>query len=117
MKLIIDAQLPTKLCEVMNELGFETIHVEELPSGDETSDREITGYADKNNLTVVTKDYDFYHSHMVLGKPRKLLLVTTGNIKNRQLLNLFRNNFMIIKSSLTTNTFVELTNNGIVQYE
>jgi len=83
MMLIIDAQLPTKLCEVLNQLEFETIHVDDLPNGDETSDREITEYADKSNLTVVTKDYDFYHSHMVLGKPRKLLLVTTGNIKNR----------------------------------
>lgn len=26
MKLIVDAQLPAKLCEVLNQLGLESIH-------------------------------------------------------------------------------------------
>ena len=38
MKLIVDAQLPAKLCEILNQLGLESIHVDELPKGDETSD-------------------------------------------------------------------------------
>jgi predicted nuclease of predicted toxin-antitoxin system len=63
MKLIMDAQLPTKLCEVLNELGLESIHVDELPKGDQTPDWEIIKFADHENLFVVTKDFDFYHSH------------------------------------------------------
>ena len=35
MKLIVDAQLPSNLCEVLNQLGLESIHVNELPEGDE----------------------------------------------------------------------------------
>ena len=117
MKLIVDAQLPNKLCEILNQLGINSIHVDELPEGDETSDSDIIQYADKNDLIVLTKDYDFYHSHMALGRPRRLLLITTGNIKNKQLFELFRNNFIIISKSLEQNHFVELTNDGIIQHE
>ncbi len=42
MKLIVDAQLPAKLCEILSRLGLESIHVDELPKGDETPDMEIT---------------------------------------------------------------------------
>ena len=59
MKLIVDAQLPVKLCEVLNQLGFESIHVDELPKGDETPDLEISEIADRENLIVLTKDYDY----------------------------------------------------------
>lgn len=90
------------------------MHVDELPYGDETSDFEITMFADKQDRIVLTKDYDFYHSHMALGKPKKLLLVTTGNIKNKQLFNLFRDSFMIISNALEESSFIELNNEGII---
>ena len=77
MKLIVDAQLPAKLCEIFNQLGLESMHADELPKGDETSDTEITNFADRESLIIVTKDFDFYHSHMTIGKPKKLFLVTT----------------------------------------
>ncbi|MEQ9102726.1 MAG: DUF5615 family PIN-like protein [Imperialibacter sp.] len=117
MKLIVDAQLPTKLCEILNQLGLESFHVAELPKGDETPDEEITELADRQNLILVTKDFDFYHSHMALGKPKKLFLVTTGNLKNRQLFDLFRNNFLLIKNALNRSNFVELNNEGITEHE
>ena len=59
MKLIVDAQLPSKLCEILAQLGIDSIHVDALPEGDETSDLEISEFADKNNLIVPTKDFDF----------------------------------------------------------
>jgi predicted nuclease of predicted toxin-antitoxin system len=117
MKLIVDAQLPAKLCEVLHQLGLESIHVDELPKGDETPDMEIIKFADRENLIVVTKDVDFYHSHMTLGKPKKLFLIATGNLKNRQLFNLFRNNALIIKNALNRSNFVELSNEGITEHK
>jgi len=68
MKLIVDKPLPAKLCEIMNQLGLESMHVNELTNGDETSDAEITNFADSESFIVVTKDFDFYHSHRALGK-------------------------------------------------
>jgi len=116
MKLIVDAQLPVKLCEILLQLGLESIHVDKLPKGDETLDKEITKLADLEDLFVVTKDVDFYHSHMALGQPRKLFLITTGNLKNRQLFDLFRNNAIIVKNALKKSTFVELSNEGIIEH-
>ncbi len=49
MKLIVDAQLPTKLCEVLNQLGLEAMHVNDLPNGVETPDWEL-----RNLQTVKT---------------------------------------------------------------
>jgi len=117
MKLILDAQLPKKLCEVLNQLGLECIHVDELPEGDETPDTEIINFADRENLIIVTKDFDFYHSHMTLGKPKQLFLITTGNLKNKQLFSLFRNNSLIIKNALNRSSFVELSNEGITEHK
>jgi len=116
MKLIVDAQLPAKLCEILNQLGLESMHVNELSKGDETADKEITDFADRESLIVVTKDFDFYHSHMTLGKPEKLFLITTGNLKNNQLFNLFRNNALIIKNALERSSFIELSNDGITEH-
>ncbi len=117
MKLIVDAQLPNKTCDILNGLGINSIHVDELPNGDETSDTDITEYADVNNLMVLTKDYDFYHSHMALGKPKRLFLVSTGNIKNRKLFDMFRNNIELILNSLEQYNFIELTNKGIILHK
>ncbi len=113
MNVIVDAQLPVKLCEILKKLGATPIHVQELPKGDETGDAEIIQYADKYDLIVLTKDSDFYHSHMTVGKPNKLLLISTGNIKNRQLFDLFRDNILLISDSLSKNRFVELTTKGL----
>jgi predicted nuclease of predicted toxin-antitoxin system len=90
MKFLIDVQLPPKLCETLESIGLESIHVNSLPNGDETSDTDISLFVSENNLIVVTKDSDFYHAHMLFQKPEKLLLINTGNIKNRQLFDLIR---------------------------
>ncbi|MEQ9467568.1 MAG: DUF5615 family PIN-like protein [Ekhidna sp.] len=117
MKLIIDAQLPTKLCEILSHLEFDSIHVDSLPKGDETPDSEIIAYADDHDSMIVTKDFDFYHSFMALKRPRRLFLITTGNLKNRQLFDLIRNNASIIMQALKRSNYVELTNEGIVEHE
>lgn len=117
MKCIVDAQLPSKLCEILTQIGLDAIHVDALPKGDESSDLEIAEYADERELFVITKDIDFYHGHMALKRPNKLFLITTGNIKNKNLFDLIRNNALIIKNLLSTCNFIELTNDGIIGHE
>jgi predicted nuclease of predicted toxin-antitoxin system len=70
MKFIVDAQLPLLLCDILEKAGFTSIHVDSLSTGDESSDKEIIKYADNNDLIVITKDSDFYYSHMILGQPK-----------------------------------------------
>ena len=117
MKLLVDAQLPSKLCEILDMIGIDSLHVDSLPQKDETSDKEISIYADANDLIVISKDSDFYHSHMILGQPKRLLLITTGNIKNRKLFDLIRDNILVITNLFETCNYVELTNDGIIGHE
>lgn len=117
MKLLIDAQLPLLLNTILNELGHNSIHVDSLINGDESSDTEIINYAEKHELIVVTKDSDFFHSHSLQNKPTKLLLVSTGNIKNKQLLDFFRRNHLQLSELFETVNFIEINCNGIASHE
>jgi len=113
VNFLVDAQLPPKMCEILEKAGFHAKHIEMLPEGDETKDREIFEYADDNGLIVITKDIDFYHSHMIFGKPEKLFLITTGNIKNKKLFNLIRKHSQTIKELLIHCHYIELSDDGI----
>lgn len=117
MKFLVDVQLPPKLCEILKSVGLDSMHVDSLPKGDETSDKDISLFANENDFIVITKDTDFYHSHMIVGEPKKLLLIITGNIKNNALFNLIRTNFSTIKSLFESCNYVELTNDSIVGHD
>lgn len=117
MRFLVDAQLPSKMCEILQSAGLDAIHLDSLPNGDESSGRDISLYADQHGLIVITKDSDFYHSHMILGQPKKLLLITTGNIRNRGLFDLIRANASIIKSLFESCNYVEMTNDSIIGHE
>ena len=66
---------------------------------------------------VVTKDFDFYYSHMANDSPRQLLLVTTGNIKNKTLFELFTQNFKKIQIAFRECSLVELSNTEVIGIE
>ena len=117
MKLLIDAQLPALLNTILNELGYNSTHVYSLTNGDESTDTEIISYAENHKLIVVTKDSDFFHSHSLQNKPTKLLLVSTGNIKNKQLFDVFRRNHLQLNELFKTVNFIEINSNGIASHE
>jgi predicted nuclease of predicted toxin-antitoxin system len=53
--------------------------------GDRTSDEQITLKADQEHRIVVTKDADFVDAHLLRGHPARLLLISMGNMSNREL--------------------------------
>lgn len=114
MKFLIDAQLPPKLCDLFKASGIDSIHINSLLNGDETKDSEIISFADEENYIIITKDIDFYHSHMLNKKPSKLLLVTTGNIKNRDLFEMININLEVIVRLFKTCEYIEVSNSGII---
>jgi predicted nuclease of predicted toxin-antitoxin system len=117
MKYLIDAQLPILLVSWMIEKGIDAIHTNDLPLKDETEDAEIRLIADEQNRIVITKDADFYDSHILKKSPKRLLLISTGNIKNRQLLDLFRKNFQQIAVMFTYADFVEMDNIQLIAHD
>jgi len=63
----------------------DAIHTLDLPGGNGTSDEEILSIAAKDSRIVIAKDSDFVTSFLLRRLPPKLLLISTGNIANSQL--------------------------------
>ncbi len=114
MKLIVDAQLPRRLVLQLRQFGFEAKHTCGLESGNRTPDDTIARIADREKATVVTKDSDFVNSHIISASPKKLLLISTGNISNKVLLELFERHIGAITLALNESNFVELNQQGLV---
>jgi len=63
---------------------------------------------------VISKDADFYDRFFQKLEPHKLLYLTTGNIPNKELLQLFEENLNKIIEALDTNFVVELNRKAII---
>ena len=108
MRFIVDAHLPRRLCLLLGSHGHDAIHTRDLPSGNRTRDAEISELSLTEHRVVVSKDSDFYNSHLVLGRPWRLLLVRTGNISTADLCNLIESNIGSIESALESYSIVEI---------
>lgn len=85
MKLLTDAQLPRRLASALSVAGHDAVHTLDLPKRNATPDSEIRVLSMRERRIVVTKDGDFSDTFVLSGEPYKLLLVSTGNIRNREL--------------------------------
>lgn len=117
MRFLVDAQLPKILATRMNDWGYECIHTNDLPAGNSTTDKVVAESADVENRILISKDADFINSHLLLDRPAKLLLISTGNISNYRLLLLFENHLDLIISAFLTSRFVELTPTRLVIHD
>lgn len=117
MKFLVDAQLPRLLAVRLTELGQQAIHTLDLPKGNATTDSEIAKLATTDDFIVITKDADFVISHLLRSEPRRLLLVSTGNISNRNLLGLFERNIHQMVKLLQSSNFIELTADGLAVHD
>jgi len=110
MKFIVDAQLPYSLKIWLISKDFDTLHTRDLPKANETEDLNVADFADAESRTVITKDSDFLKLYVLKGKPQKLLLITTGNIVNKELLILFEKNFETALKLFNSFDVVEMNN-------
>lgn len=117
MTYLIDAQLPYLLADVLRQKGYDVVHTDELPDRDETTDTVIRQVAARDGRIVITKDSDFEDSYLLFKQPPRLLLLTTGNIKNRKLLDLFRQTIDSIDRLFAEHHFIELNNNELIVHD
>lgn len=117
MKFPIDAQLPRRMANWLSERGHDAQHTSDLPAGNSTSDRELIDRADSENRILVTKDDDFVQSFVLSGRPARLWLVATGNIRNDALESLIERNWRSIETALEGSRFVELCDVGLIVHE
>lgn len=113
MDFIVDAMLPLRLSEFLKQNGHDSIHTLELPSNNFTSDNFINYLSINEKRVVITKDSDFEIDIRINSKPYKLLLLTTGNISNNKLIELFKNNLNSIITSLNNSRFIEINETGM----
>jgi predicted nuclease of predicted toxin-antitoxin system len=114
MNFLIDANLPRRLVRIFQERGHSAVHTLELPEGNATPDSALLDYSERNNCVVTTKDSDFSTSFWLQNRPQKLLLISTGNIRNTELESLLMANFDQLISSLAENRYVELTREHVI---
>ena len=114
MNFLIDANLPRRLVNLFHEHGHHALHTLDLPNGNATEDHVILEYSEKENCVIATKDSDFTTSFWLNDRPNKLLLISTGNISNKELEVLLHSNFEQIIADLSENRFVELSRNHVI---
>ena len=114
MKFILDAQLPRKLSDFLVWKGYNSIHTLDLPHKNRTKDSEINQLSVDEKRVLISKDLDFIESLLISDKPYKLIYLTTGNITNKALLELFSHNIDKIVEMIAENRLIEITEESIV---
>jgi predicted nuclease of predicted toxin-antitoxin system len=113
MKFLVDAHLPPSLCGLLLAAGHSAIHTSNLPAKNLTPDNVINSLSTRDKLVVISKDTDFYYSHLLRQQPYKLVLVRTGNIRLRELLDLFARNLPAIEQALESHSLVEVDHSKV----
>jgi predicted nuclease of predicted toxin-antitoxin system len=114
VKFLVDAHLPRRLALRRRELGHDALHTLDLPGANRTTDREINELSVRESRVVLTKDSDFVDSLLLRRQPFKLLLVTTGNIRNAELEHLLLNNLELCRQALEDHDYVELSRSAVI---
>jgi len=114
VKFLVDAQLPRKLALFLTECGHDAIHTLDLPRSNRTPDEVINEISLQEHRVVISKDSDFVDTFLLFDEPWKLLLVSTGNISNRDLNSLFKNNVDRIAGQFDQFDFIEINQSGLV---
>lgn len=113
MKFLVDEQLPALLAEWLCSKGHEAIHVSALLTNARIPDGYICERSMAEMRVVITKDVDFLNTYLIKQQPYKLVHITTGNLKNRQLLDLFRSHLEQLLKALETARVIELNQSVI----
>ncbi len=113
MKFLVDAHLPRRLCAILIQHGHDATHTLDLPTGNKTKDSIINQISVREQRIVVSKDLDFFYSHVLQGRPWKLLLIKTGNISSQDVSVLLERHLPTIETVLQTHTLVEIDRSSI----
>lgn len=117
MKFLVDAQLPKTLSDFPVSKGLDSIHTLELPDKNRTKDKDITKMATEEERIIITKDIDFLDAFFVKSEPEKLIIVKTGIIANKQLIDLFEENLEVLLKMISRSNLVEMSGTAIAERE
>lgn len=96
MKLLFDENLSHKLALLLADIFPNSVHVRDIGLK-ATSDPLVWDYAKDNDFMIVSKDADMHDLSLVFGNPPKVVWVRLGNCSTRQVEELLRRDFDVIK--------------------
>lgn len=96
MKLLFDENLSPKLPHLLADLFPNSLHVRDVGMK-ATDDPIVWDYAKNNHLMIVSKDADMHDLSLVFGIPPKVIWLRLGNCSTRQVEELLRRDFDVIK--------------------
>jgi len=114
MKFLIDAHLPKRLSLFLSWKGYDSLHTLDLPNQNMTKDSQINQISIDEYRIVISKDLDFIESLLISNKPYKLIYISTGNITNNQLLEIFSQNIEKIVEYISEYRLIEITDSNIL---
>jgi predicted nuclease of predicted toxin-antitoxin system len=114
VKLLVDAQLPRRLALWLQQRGHDVVHTLDLVQKNRTPDPFLLALANNDNRVLITKATDFEVTFELGQGPPKLLLITTGNIHNDELLELFVRHEEAIFNLLVQHAFLELSRHQLI---
>jgi predicted nuclease of predicted toxin-antitoxin system len=88
MKLLIDANLSWRLEKYLKETFRDVLHVENTVLPVPAKDSEIWNFAKISGYTILTNDFDFYNLLLIKGFPPKIILLQTGNLSTKSIVEL-----------------------------
>ena len=117
MKFLVNAQLPRWLAFWLQQRGHDVIHTFHLTQQNRTPDPFLLALSNQDARVLITKDTDFEITHELGQGPPKLLLITTGNIHNDELLALFVRHDETLVRLLSQHTFPELSRSQLIVHK
>ena len=102
MKLLFDENLSPKLVQLLSDLFPDSVHVRDVGLN-RADDAVVWEYAQKNSLTICSKDSDMHQRSFVLGYPPKVVWVRLGNCSTTEVEQLLRKHFKAIEAFVADN--------------
>lgn len=96
MRLLFDENLSPTLPRRLADLFPDSLHVRDAAMRS-TDDPIVWNYAKANDLIIVSKDSDMHDLSLVLGNPPKVIWLRLGNCSTRQVDELLRREFDVIR--------------------
>jgi predicted nuclease of predicted toxin-antitoxin system len=94
LKFLLDENISRKIIPLIQNESMEFCHVLSISTGmtPPISDHGIWKFARENNHHIITKDEDFIKLSMIFGPPPKVILLSIGNLKNKDLAEVIKRN-------------------------
>ena len=97
MKLLLDENLSWRILSRISDLYPDSSHVK-AHSLLKADDEQIWNFAAENEFVILSKDSDFHQRSLLRGSPPKFIYLKTGNCSTRQIVEVLRNEYLVISN-------------------